>query len=61
MTRADWTRIRALFHRAMELPSHERAAFLREQCDDEVIRQEVESLLAAHANANGFLDVSLVM
>ena len=34
-TAANWARIRALFHRAMEYPADERAAFLREQCDDE--------------------------
>ncbi len=56
-TRADWERIRALFQGALERPPDERARFVREHsASDEAIRREVESLLAAHVQAEGFLD-----
>jgi serine/threonine protein kinase len=53
---ADWARIRALFHDALERPLEERAAFvLRATGGDTAARGEVESLLAAHSQAGGFL------
>ena len=58
-TGARWQRVRALFHRALEQPPEERAAFLRDQTPgEEEIRQEIESLLAAHHHAEGFLEAS---
>ena len=52
-----WERIGALFQRALALPLHQRAEFLREQCgDDESVLAEVTSLVEAHAEAEGFLD-----
>jgi serine/threonine protein kinase len=52
----DWARIRALFHEALDRPPDEREAFLRrETSGDEDARREVESLLAAHPRAEGFL------
>ena len=54
-TPADWERVRTLFHRALAIPAEERAAYLRRQdLDDETCR-EVESLLASHDVADGFL------
>jgi tetratricopeptide (TPR) repeat protein/predicted Ser/Thr protein kinase len=51
-----WQRIRALLEAARELPEDERAAFLTEECgDDEELRREVRSLLAAGQNAGSFL------
>jgi predicted ATPase/serine/threonine protein kinase len=45
-----------LYHAALERPPRERAAFLEETCGgDEGLRREVESLLAAHERADGFL------
>jgi serine/threonine-protein kinase len=45
-----------LYHRALEMPAERRAAFLAAACaDDEQLRQEVSSLLAAHSDASGFL------
>ena len=45
-----------LFHRALELPSEKRSAFLRDACGaDDDLRQEVESLLAAHQDAGDFV------
>ncbi|HEX2341092.1 MAG TPA: protein kinase [Vicinamibacterales bacterium] len=53
----NWERIRALFHAALEQPAEARAAFLSSACqDDESLRREVESLLAAHGTADGFLE-----
>jgi len=58
-TPADWERVRGLFDDALALPPSERAAFLRAQLgeDDETYR-DVESLLAAHPAAEGFLSNS---
>ena len=54
---ARWQQVRALFHRALELPPDERSGFVRqESAGDEEICREVESLLAAYAGAEGFLD-----
>lgn len=55
-----------LYHAALERTPQERAAFLAEVCGgDEALRREVESLLAAHEQAGGFLatapDGGLVM
>jgi eukaryotic-like serine/threonine-protein kinase len=54
---ANWERVRALFHSALDCPRQERGTFITEQSDgDEALRHEVESLLAAHDAAEGFLD-----
>jgi serine/threonine protein kinase len=53
---AEWQRIRDLFHRALDLPAEERAAFVRRQTASEpAVREQVESLLHAHDEAGGFL------
>ena len=52
----DWERLRGLFEAAVALPPHARAAFLADRAHgDTAIRQEVESLIAAHEAAGGFL------
>ncbi len=44
-----WRRAKEVFFRAVECEASERAALVAEQCaDDEALRAEVESLLAAH-------------
>ena len=49
--------MRTVFHGALDCPRETRAAFLAEQSDgDDAVRREVESLLAAHDAAEGFLD-----
>ena len=59
MTPAKWERVNALFHGALELPPDARASYLRKETDgDEEICHEVESLLAAHPQAEGFLSDS---
>jgi len=45
----QWGRIKELFGTALELDPSERTAFLREACgEDENLKAEIESLLAAH-------------
>src|SRR5499433_2275617 len=51
-----WRQIESLYYAALERDATERAAFLAEACaDDEELRREVESLLAVHEQAEGFL------
>jgi serine/threonine protein kinase len=50
-------RISDLYHRALECTPEERSAFLRESCDgDEVLREEVESLLRFESDSARFLE-----
>jgi len=56
---ADWERVRELFHHALALPAEDRAGFLHREADlDEATRREIESLLAAHGDADRFLSDS---
>ncbi len=55
-TAAQWDRIKTLFHRALEIPSDERASFLAREADDESVRRQVETLLAAHEDDPAFLE-----
>jgi eukaryotic-like serine/threonine-protein kinase len=56
MTSDRWEHIFTLFDAALARPEAERAAFLSDRCgDDAHLRHEVESLLAAHGDAEGFL------
>ena len=51
-----WRQIGQLYHTALELESAARAAFLDATCgDDDELRREVESLLHAHEQADGFI------
>src|ERR1700716_3219223 len=51
-----WEHVFALFDAALARPEADRGAFLSSECgDDAHLRQEVESLLAAHDDAHGFL------
>ncbi len=57
MTPERFQKVGDLYDQAMELEPERRDAFLREACaDDEELRREVESLLAAHESAEGFID-----
>jgi len=52
-----WARVKELFSLALERAPHERAEFLREKCgEDLVLKDEVESLLVAHAEAGEFAE-----
>ena len=58
MTPDRWQTIKEIFNAAVLLPPEERAVFLAAACgDDEAVRSEVASLLAAHASDEGFLAV----
>jgi serine/threonine protein kinase len=51
-----WRRIESLYYTALERDVTERAAFLVEACaGDDELRHEVESLLAVHEEAEGFM------
>jgi tetratricopeptide (TPR) repeat protein len=53
--RAD--RVEQLYHSALERDTGERDAFLRQVCNDDLaLEQEVRSLLAAHQEAESFLE-----
>src|SRR5436190_7280311 len=52
-----WQQLNDLFHAALERAPEERAAFLDEACaGDESLRDKVEALLAAHAEAASFIE-----
>lgn len=56
MTPERWAQIRQIFDGALERPPRDRAAYLRVTCaGDDAMRREVESLLASHEDASGFL------
>ncbi|HEV7682864.1 MAG TPA: protein kinase [Pyrinomonadaceae bacterium] len=56
ITPERWQRVKAIFLSAQSSAPAERAAFLEEACDgDEVVRVEVESLLAADSTNDDFL------
>ena len=57
MTDDRWQRVKALFQAAVERPPEERASFLAAAVgDDDQLRVEIESLLAADTSADGVLD-----
>jgi eukaryotic-like serine/threonine-protein kinase len=56
MTNERWRRVKALFQAAVERPPEERGRFLAAEAgDDEQLRREVESLLAADTGSEGTL------
>jgi serine/threonine protein kinase/formylglycine-generating enzyme required for sulfatase activity len=58
MTDPEWQRVRTVFERAVELPEHEREAFLDRECGEHAsLRRAVEQLLAQDRDADdGFLE-----
>ncbi|HEY3159740.1 MAG TPA: hypothetical protein VGJ78_12325, partial [Vicinamibacterales bacterium] len=52
-----WCQVKALFASAVDRPVEERSSFLDAACrDDAALRQEVETLLAADAQATKFIE-----
>ena len=52
-----WQQIKTLLQSALEREPIERTAFLDEACaGDSSLRDEVESLIASHEQAGGFID-----
>ena len=59
MTPERWQQVERLYHAALERPPSERVAFLDEVCaGDADLRAEVDSLLAAGARGDAFLQAS---
>ena len=57
MNKDTWARINDLFHQALQRPADDRATFLDAACaGDDRLRREVESLLAAHEQAEDFIE-----
>ncbi|MDT5156878.1 MAG: eukaryotic-like serine/threonine-protein kinase [Acidobacteriota bacterium] len=57
MTPERYSKIGELFHAALELNAHERAAFLERECaGDAELRREVESLIRSHVEGGGVID-----
>jgi serine/threonine-protein kinase len=53
MTAERWAEVRDVLYQTLELPPEKRSAFLGRACSgDDSLRQEVESLLAADAQAS---------
>ena|GEM_PF-1885428 len=56
-----WQQIERLYHSALKVEPSKRTVFLREACaGDEVLRQEVESLLAERSEAENFIEAPAV-
>jgi serine/threonine protein kinase len=56
VTPEQYNRVGQLYHQALELGGDERAEFLERECDgDELLRREVESLIASHEEQQSFL------
>jgi serine/threonine protein kinase/tetratricopeptide (TPR) repeat protein len=55
MTPDNWKKVKALFEAALAKEPSARASYLAQTCPDEVLRQEVEKLLANHQEAGRFL------
>jgi eukaryotic-like serine/threonine-protein kinase len=55
MTPDNWNKVKALFSAALEQEPSRQAAFLRQACPDDDLRQEVEKLLRNHEQAGDFL------
>jgi TolB-like protein/tetratricopeptide (TPR) repeat protein len=56
----QWSRVKDLFHEALEREPAARRAFLEAACDEADVRREVERLLAAHHAAGTFIEQSPV-
>ena len=53
----QWSRVKDLFHRALEREGPDRTPFVRAgSAGDAVVCAEVERLLAAHVQAEGFIE-----
>jgi eukaryotic-like serine/threonine-protein kinase len=52
-----WRRIEELYHSALQVAADQRAAFLKDKCqDDEQLRKEIESLLSYETSASSFIE-----
>ena len=51
-----WSQVKEIFYAALDLPQAERRVFLRGKCDDDLLYEEIESLLEAHEEAERFIE-----
>ena len=52
-----WENLKKIFHSAVVLPAHERAAYLDQACDGDLsLKRRVESLLRSHEETGNFVD-----
>ena len=52
-----WRKIESIFHKALEADESRRGSVIEESCaGDEVLRREVESLLAHHSDSASFIE-----
>ena len=59
MNPEQWPPVKDLFHAALDVAPEDRSAFVAEACGgDAVLRAELERLLAAHAQADSFIEHS---
>ncbi len=57
MERERWGRVEQIFHAALQVEESRRGELVRQSCaGDEDLRREVESLLAHHTEAGGFIE-----
>src|SRR5688500_16899712 len=57
MTTEHWQQVKEIFHAALERDAAERPAFIAQACrDNESIRSQVDSLIAAHEKEGTFID-----
>jgi serine/threonine protein kinase len=57
MTLERWSQVKEIFQSVVDLAPGERSAFLANACgEDEALRREVESLIAAHEKDGSFID-----
>ena len=59
MTSQEWEEVKDRFHEALLEPTEMRQAFLIRSCSCDVVRLEVERLLAAHGDVDSFLSQPL--
>jgi hypothetical protein len=57
MTPKRWQQVKEIFHSALQREPAQRSVFLSSACGgDELLRQEVESLISAHEKDGSFID-----
>ncbi len=60
MTPEEWAKVKELFSAALEIDASRRGAFLRDACgDNDVLRAELESLLASHDHPASIVETPL--
>ncbi|MBK7995221.1 MAG: protein kinase [Blastocatellia bacterium] len=55
MTQEQWKQVKLLFEEVIKLDPSQEKTYLDNNCKDEIVRKEVESLLDSHKKAEGFL------